>query len=152
MLGTLDGLIYVGLARLVRFYLDHVERTGIGDESTVNGYYISISNHQENWFGVTFLIVAIFGAAAYPVHRFWSSSGKHPVVTWVFVGIAAMTAWNLYALGVSVWDKASSGQFVISEGITTLRNPLYGGLSLGLVLLVNAIYGTIVGLFVDKRH
>jgi hypothetical protein len=152
-LGAIDGLIYVGAARSVRFYLDYRERTAVQEGiSRVTGeHYVNVAQYAQNWVGVTFLIVAIFIIAAYSVHRIWNESRNHPITFWLVVGITAITTWNLFALAVSLGEGAS-GPSLLGEGITSIQNPLFGLLSFGLVLVVNLAYGAMVSILSAKRQ
>jgi hypothetical protein len=150
LLGAIDGLVFVGMARMVQLCFDYVERTATRESYFDGGLYLNVASLQEKWLGATLLIVCMFILASYFGSRYWRTGQRYHIVGWIVIGIIAVMAWNLSTLALGLWDFRASGQAFVIESITSPRNPLHGPVSLGLVVIVNLIYGSIIGLLSNK--
>ena len=89
----------------------------------------------------------MFTFAALLVERFWRRYRWNSVLFWETVGLIAVSGWNVLVL-LALWiEKQSSGQTMSYEWVTSSSNPIFGPISLGIVLIVNLIYAFAVRLF-----
>jgi hypothetical protein len=150
LLGAVNGVLFCGAAWLVSLLIQYLQRTR-NQEKQDPSLSINLASVQEKWLGAVFLLVCIFVIVSFVVGHYWRKSPKHPVVTWVLIGIGAITTWNLVILAVALWERFSNEQTLPLEAFTNPRNPLHGLMSFGLVVVLNLVYGMIVGLIFVRR-
>lgn len=148
-LGTLNGAIYCAVQfilvagyydYLIRLETENIERRGLSPvqmTDMVNKRLVSV------WF------VLVFTIASYIGHRYWGKLEKSPILLWEAIGITAIVAWNVVVLSLLWIESQFTGQVLGDERAVT--NPLFGPISIGLVILTNFVYGVVIGIL-DKSY
>jgi hypothetical protein len=105
---------------------------------------VQITSNTLNWPVISVLLVVFFVIASYAVHRYWVRLEKSPILLWQVVGISAVVGWNVIFL-VLIWiEKVLTGQTLDYERLTSQSAPLFGPISICLVMLTNSIYGLVL--------
>lgn len=148
ILGAVNGMVYSATMLLLiwRWRAAADERNII--ESTISGDYVDLVSN-ERWIPIVFIWLVAFTLASLVVNYFW----RHPrnyVVFWEAVGLTAVAAWNAFAVFGAWFDYHFSGDTMSYSRVTSARNPLFGPISLVVVIVVNLIYGTLVQVFCKK--
>lgn len=144
LLGIGDGLAYSGIMLLLiwQWRASAYERNVI--DSVRGGDYVDFVTN-ERWLPIVIIWILAFIFASQLVDCFWKR-GRSLILFWLAVGLLAVTAWNVLAL-VGAWLDKQGGDAISYSRVTAPNDPLYGPLSLGLVVLINLIYGYLVQAF-----
>lgn len=142
-LGMLNGAIYSAVQFILVFgYYDYrvrsdaerMEHQGLSPvqmTDMVNKRVVSV------WFVLAFTIASYIG------HRYWRKLEKSPILLWEAIGITAIVAWNVVVLSLLWIESQLTGQAPEHERV--IANPLFGPISIGLVIITNFIYGAVNG-------
>jgi hypothetical protein len=143
LLGAVDGAFYA----IVMFILTSRARdyfhTRYVLEATALGTPVVQLASNERWTGIAIGLILIFAVSAYFVGRFYKASFSS-VLFWELVGLIAVASWNVFMLTVTLIEKEFSAQAVTYQWVTSSSNWLYGPVSLGLALLINFLFGSLV--------
>jgi hypothetical protein len=116
-------------------------------ESTLSGDYVNLVSN-ERWVPIVFIWLVAFTVASLVVDYFWQRR-KGYILFWELVGVIAVAAWNAFAL-LGTWLDKQAGDTMSYSRVTSSRNPLFGPVSLAVVILVNFTYGYLVRAFCRK--
>jgi hypothetical protein len=145
LLGAGNGALYA----LVVYLLISASRAYFQDQyvrqATKSGFPIVQFGSNERWTGIVIALVTIFALSTYLVSRI--SHGLRTPILWMLVGVIAVSGWNALMLIVTWVEKEGSAQTLTYEWVTSPLNPLYGPISLGIVLIVSFIYGCAIRIF-----
>lgn len=138
LLGVGNGLAYSGIMLLLiwQWRASDYERNVI--QGMVSGDYIDLVAN-ERWLPIVIIWILTFTLASQLVDCFWQR-GRSLILFWLTVGILAVAAWNGLAL-IGTWIDTHAGDSISYSRVTSPNNPFFGPLSLGLVILINFIYG-----------
>ena len=144
LLGVGNGLTYSGIMLLLiwQWRSAAFERNVI--QSLMTGDYVDFVAN-ERWVPIVILWILAFILASQLVDCFWQR-GRGLILFWLAVGVLAIAAWNVFAL-VGAWLDKQGGDTISYSRVTAANDPLYGPLSLGLVILINFFYGYLVQTF-----
>lgn len=143
VLGALNGAVYSTVMMLMIWHLrTSAEQRNI-EEGAISGDYINLVSN-ERWSSIVVIWVVAFTLASLIVGTIWRKGQKSSILFWVVVGVVAVAAWNGFALFGAWLDKQYAGDTMTYGWVTSWRNPLFGPISLAVVILVNLVYGYLV--------
>lgn len=143
ILSAINGLLYAGLLFLtVEKYNDYRFQQHISEADPLSGSPGQVMGIHPEWPTVAFLLLILFVTATYLVRRCWSNRSNE-ILFWQGIGIVAVALWNVIAF-VIVWlEKESPGQSFSYDMVVSLANPMFGPISLALVVGLNFLYALI---------
>lgn len=146
ILGALNGAVYSAvMALLVRQVRARAYERGLA-EAAVTGQQPPLFVANERWSSIIVIWIVIFAFTALLVNRVWARR-KRSVLFWEAVGLIAIASWNvlvIVAVSIENWFAPT----IAYQWITSSSNPLFGPVSLGVVLIVNFLYTLVVGVLV----
>jgi hypothetical protein len=143
LLGAGNGALYaITMFFLISLARDHFQRQYV-EEATRSGAAVVQFGGNERWSGIGIVMMLAFAFSAYAVSRF-SRRCVGSLLFWEFVGVIAVSGWNVFMLTVTWFERELSAQTLTYEWVTSRSNWLYGPISLGVVILLNLIYGSMV--------
>lgn len=146
LLGAANGLIYA----LVMYFLITMSRAYFQGrylrQVTSAEFPVVQFASNERWTGIVIALVVLFALSTYIVSRVSHLGLRFPFF-WVVVGLIAVSGWNVFMLIVTSLEKEASVQTLTYNWVTSPSNPLYGPISLGMVLTVNLFYGCAIRYF-----
>jgi hypothetical protein len=150
-LGVLNGALYSAVQFLLVFaYFDYriQRRAEVAQEFDIQMQSINLFNARivSLWFIVFFTVASVLG------HRYLLRLKKQAVLFWEAIGLAAIIGWNVVVLTVFWISAQLTGQTSSLELVTAPGNPLFGPISIGVVIITNFIYGTVVALMEKRRQ
>lgn len=147
MLGAVNGVAYSATMLLLIWWWRAVTEERNLIEGATSGDYVNMVSN-ERWVPIVIIWLVVFTCASLLVHYFWPHP-KSYILFWLAVGVIAVAAWNAFAL-LGTWLDKQAGDTLSYSRVTSSRNPLFGPVSLGVVILVNLIYGYLVQVFCRK--
>jgi hypothetical protein len=146
LLGAANGALFaITMFFLISRARDHFQRQYI-EEATRLGAPIVQFGGNERWSSIGIVMILAFAFSAYAVSRFCKRR-LGSLLFWELVGVIAVSGWNVFMLTVTWFEKELSAQTLTYDWVTSRSNLLYGPISLGVVILVNLIYGNLVRVF-----
>jgi len=149
VLGALNGAIYSGVQFwVVPRYYDWIVAS---DQAKNLGSSPVQMTNNTNQRMVAIWLVVLFAVTSWLAHRYLARLTKYPLLFWQIVGLGAVVGWNVIFL-VLLWaEKELTGQALSYERITSSSDPLSGPISMGLVILTNLLYGTVLQLVLREK-
>jgi len=150
-LGALNGAIYSAVQFiLVSAYFAHriqlreeiAQELGSPHVQSVNLFNARI---------VTVWFIAFFTLSSCLGHRYLLRLRKHDVLFWEAIGVGAIIGWNVVVLLLFWISSRITGETASLNLVMSPTNPLFGALSMGIVIMTNFIYGSVIAL-TDKLH
>lgn len=151
ILGALNGVVYSATMLLMIWRLRASADEHNIVEGAISGDYIDLVSH-ERWSSIVITWLVAFTLASFIVSSLWRKNQKRSILFWEVIGVVAVAAWNGFALFGSWLDKHYAGDTMTYGWVTSLRNPLYGPISLAVVILVNLFFGYLVRVFYPKMQ
>lgn len=146
LLGAANGALYAitmfFMISLARGYFQQRYTT----EATRLGFPIVQFGSNERWSGIAIFMILAFAFSAYAAHRFCRAH-LGSLLFWELVGVIAVAGWNVFMLTTTWFEKELSAQTLTYGWVTSRSNWLYGPISLGAVILINLLYGSVVRVF-----
>lgn len=141
ILGAVNGAVYSATMLLLiwRWRASADESNMI--ENAISGDYVHLVSN-ERWIPIVIIWLVAFTSASLVVDYFWQHR-KGYILFWEAVGLIAVASWNAFAL-FGTWLDKQAGDTMSYSRVTSSRNPLFGPVSLAVVILVNFIYGYLV--------
>lgn len=141
ILGAFNGAVYSAtMLLLIWRWRATADQRNIA-ESTISGDHINLVSN-ERWIPIVLIWLVAFTLASLVVDYFWQRR-KGYILVWEVVGVIAVAAWNVFAL-LGTWLDKQAGDTMSYSRVTSSRNPLFGPVSLAVVILANFIYGYLV--------
>lgn len=149
-LGVLNGALYSAVQFLVvSAYFDYRIKTSLDiaqdlglpqmhATELINARIVSI------WFILFFALASVLG------HRYLLKLKRQPVLFWEVIGLAAVVGWNVVVLTLFWLSALQTGQTYSLQFVTSPANPLFGPISMGVVIITNFIYGAVMTIM-DRR-
>ncbi len=100
---------------------------------------------RPNVVGKTFTFAVLFSVSSFLVYRFFKKLRRNVVLLWIIVGLAAITAWNLFLLIGSGLDYLITGHAELTR-FASFNEFYLGPASFIVVLCFNFLYGWIIRL------
>jgi hypothetical protein len=141
ILGVVDGAVYSGTMLLLIWQWRAAADARNAIASAISGDYVDFIS-TERWIPIVLIWVVTFTLASLVVDYFWQNGNRH-ILFWVAVGLIAIASWNVFVL-FGTWLDKQAGDPIGYSRVTSSSDPLFGPISLGMVVLVNSIYGYIV--------
>lgn len=151
ILGALNGAVYSATMLLMIWRLRASADERNIAEGAISGDYVNLVSH-ERWSSIVIIWLVAFTLASLIVSSLWRKNQKRSVLFWEVVGVAAVAAWNGFALFGAWFDNYFASDTISYVWVTSLWNPLYGPLSFAVVILVNLVYGYLVQAFEPKTQ
>jgi hypothetical protein len=147
ILGAINGVVYSATMLLLiwRWRAASDERHMI--ESALLGDHIQLAGN-ERWIPIVIIWLVAFTLASLVVDYFWKFRKDH-ILYWVAIGVIAIAAWNAFAL-LGAWLDKQAGDTISYSRVTSSQNPIFGPISIAVVILVNFVYGYLVVAFYRK--
>jgi hypothetical protein len=149
LLGAINGALYSAVMLVlvwqVRAYAYNHNMT----EGESSGHFPVQLTSNERWVPMVVVWIVMFVLAALLVDHFWRSS-KASVWFWEAIGLLAVATWNVLIFSTFWLEKGFSGRGLSYGWVTSSSNPIFGPISLGVVLTVNFVFGQAI-LFFEKR-
>jgi amino acid permease len=149
ILGGFDGVLYSAIMLLLVWQIRTYEYAQTVRESQSFGHLPVQLTSNERWVPMILTWIVTFALAALLVDHFWRSN-KASVWFWEAIGLVAVAAWNVFILSGFWLEKGFSSQGISYAWVMSSSNPVFGPISLGVVLIVNFLYAQAV-LFFEKR-
>ena len=147
ILGALNGALYSAIMLVMVWQLRAYEDArSIKDAATFGHLPVQLTSN-ERWVPIVVTWILIFTFAAPVVAHFWHGYRTSSVLFWEVVGLIAVSAWNVLVLFAFWIEKQSSSQMMSYDWVTSSSNPIFGPISLGVVLIVNFIYACAIRVF-----
>ena len=125
------------------------EYTRIVTESGSLGHLPVQLTSNERWVPMVVTWVVMFAASALFVDYFWRWK-RMSILFWETVGLVAVAAWNILILLAFWLEKWFSGQPMSYSWVTSSSNPVFGPISLGVVLIANLLYALALLFFKNR--
>lgn len=146
-LGAANGVVYsVTMLLLIGWWRASAEKRNLID-NTISGDHINLVGN-ERWISIVIVWGIAFTLASLIVDYFWRHK-KNSILFWEAVGVIAVTAWNVFVL-LGTWLDQQAGDTISYSRVTSSGNPLFGPISLAVVIFVNFVYGYLVSSFPGK--
>lgn len=145
VLGLLNGTIY-SITMCIMIWLmrrSSDERNAL--EGAISGDYVQLVSN-ERWTSIIIIWLVLFTLSSLAANYFWRYPKNH-ILFWEVVGVFAVAAWNLLALFGAWFDWKYAHDTISYTLVTSLDNPLFGPISVGVVIVVNLFYGYLVAVF-----
>jgi hypothetical protein len=146
LLGAANGALYA----IIMFLMISLARGYFLQRSTTEatrlGFPIVQFGSNERWSGIAIFMILAFAFSAYVVIRFCRGR-LSSLLFWELVGVIAVAGWNAFMLTTTWFEKEISAQTLTYDWVTSRSNWLYGPISLGAVILINLLYGSVVRVF-----
>lgn len=151
ILGVLNGVIY-SLAQfwLLPKYYSWLALRNANLELYSTNSPVQMTN-MLNGRVVTFWFVLQFAVSSWLIHRYFVRLIKYPILLWQVVGLTAVIGGNVIFLLLFWIEKELTGQTISYGMLTSQSNPLSGPISIGIVILVNLVYGCVLHLMLQER-
>ena len=150
ILGIVDGALYSSVMLLLVWQIRVSEDARNIREAAMFGHLPVQLTSNERWAPIVATWILLFAVAAPIVNHFWPRHRRRSIWFWEAVGLIAVSAWNVLLL-VAFWtEKQGSGQAMSYDWLTSSSNPIFGPISLGLVLIVSFVYALVIRVF-EKR-
>jgi amino acid permease len=149
ILGAIDGALYSAVTLVLVWQVRAYAYNRNVREAESFGHFPVQMTSNERWVPIVVIWIVMFGLAALLVNHFWRSS-KSSVWFWEAIGLVAVATWNVFILSTFWLEKGFSGQGLSYAWATSSSNPIFGPISLGVVLIVNVLFAQAV-LFFEKR-
>lgn len=150
VLGALNGAVYCLTTLPVIWWRRSLAEEQNIAEGTISGDYVHMVSN-ERWVPIVVILLVSFTLASLIVASFWRQRGRGSIFFWEVVGVLAVAAWNGFAL-VGSWLDEQAGDRLSYTWVTSSHNPLFGPISLAVVILVNFVYGYLVRAFEPKIY
>jgi hypothetical protein len=145
MLGLINGAIYSVTMCLLIWWLRRSSDERNVLEGSMSGDYVHLVSN-ERWTSIVIIWLVLFTLASLAANYFWRY-GKNHILFWEVVGLLAVAAWNVFALFGAWLDWKYAHDTMSYTLVTSLHNPLFGPISLGIVIVLNFFYGYLVAGF-----
>ena len=148
--GAANGAAYgFVLFLLMNLYSDYLNRQSIQEAESL-GRDPVLTTDNLNIPMIVCLLTLFFAFGSGLVHFLWRRLYKNPIVFWQAAGVSSIMAWNI-AMITALWlEKHLTGQTLSYERVISVSNPLFGPISLVLVILVNLVFAIIIQNFFYK--
>lgn len=143
ILGALNGAFYSATMLLIIWRLRAAADEQNIAEGEISGDYIHLVSN-ERWSSIVIIWVVAFTLVTLIVGSIWRKGQKSSILFWGVVGVVAVAAWNAFAIFGAWLDKQYAGDTMTYSWVTSWRNPMFGPISLAVVILVNLVYGYLV--------
>lgn len=150
ILGALNGAIYGGVMLMLVWQLRAYERALSIKEAALTGDSPVQMTSNERWLPIFVIWIAIFAAFALLVNRFWRRNWSS-LLFWETSGLLAVAAWNVLILLVFFFERGGFPPNLSYSWATSPSNPIFGPISLGVVLAVNLLFFPLAGFFEKPR-
>ena len=144
LLGLINGAVYSVIMLLLIWWWRAAADSRHAIESTISGDYVLLVSN-ERWIPIVLIWLFAFTSATVLVDYFWKNWNGQ-VLFWLAVGLIAVASWNAFGL-VGTWLDKQAGDTISYSRVTSAHNPLFGPISLAVVVVVNVIYGYLVRAF-----
>jgi len=149
LLGAFNGAVYSTVMLLMIWAGMAVSNRDNALKTTPYGDFVQFGTNVR-WSSVVIAWLVTFTLASLIVSGLWPKNKKRSILFWEIVGVVAVAAWNGFAL-LGVWfDYHFSGDTLSYKFVTSLSNPLFGPISLAVIIIVNFFYGYLAGGFYQK--
>ena len=146
LLGAANGALYtIIMFLLISLARDHFRSQYIREATRLGAPIVQFGSN-ERWAGIATVMILVFAFSAYAVNRLCQGR-LGSLLFWELVGVIAVAGWNVFMLTVTSFEKELSAQTLTYDWVTSRSNWLYGPVSLGMVILTNFIYGSLVRVF-----
>lgn len=151
LLGALNGSVYCIAIYLVievqsrlAFQRELQEASSLGIPPGL------VADAHPQWAVVLPCTALLFSATSYLARRFWDYP-RDSIRLWQGVGVASIATWNLILLTLFWVEKGYTGRSLGYDVASSYTNPLFGPLSLILIVITNLIFASLLKLLTKGR-
>src|SRR5215471_8919728 len=136
LLGATNGALYSAVMLVLVWQVRSYAYNGNMTEAESSGHFPVQLTSNERWVPMVIVWIVLFVLAAFLVNDFWRRS-KASVWFWEAIGLAAVATWNVLILLTFWLEKGFSGRGLSYAWVTSSSNPIFGPISLAVVLILN---------------
>lgn len=151
MLGAFNGAVYSAVMLPMIWAGMALANPDNALATTPHGDFLQLITNVR-WSSVVIAWLVAFTLASLFVGSIWRTNHKRSILFWEIVGVVAVAAWNGFAVIGSLLDRHYAGDTMTYAWVTSLSNPLFGPISLAMVIVVNFVYGYLVQAVEPKMY